>query len=90
MKIRSTKAEATLSKYIVSKFLPHLAQSRWPHERAIAKNLLHQLIVYATGAPITFGDRPIVDSILNQCEDSNYGVRSLIHSLIQSKIFLNK
>ena len=59
-------------------------------ERTIAKNLLHQLIVYATGAPITFGDRPIVDSILNQCEDSNYGVRSLIHSLIQSKIFLNK
>jgi len=59
-------------------------------ERAIAQNLLHQLIVYATGAPITFVDRPIVDSILNQCEDSNYGVRSLIHALIQSKLFLNK
>lgn len=59
-------------------------------ERAIAQNLLHQLIVYATGAPITFVDRPIVDSILNQCEDSNYGVRSLIHALTQSKLFLNK
>ena len=59
-------------------------------ERAIAQNLLHQLIVYATGAPVTFGDRPVVDSILNQCEDSNYGVRSLIHALIQSKIFVNK
>ena len=59
-------------------------------ERAIAQNLLHRLIVYATGAPITFGDRSIVESILDQCEDSNYGVRSLIHALIQSKLFLNK
>ena len=70
--------------------ISELKQLLLKDERAIAKNLLHQLIVYATGAPITFGDRPIVDSILNQCEDSNYGVRSLIHSLIQSKIFLNK
>ena len=59
-------------------------------ERAIAQNLLHRLIVYATGAPITFGDRSIVESILDQCEDTNYGVRSLIHALIQSKLFLNK
>ena len=70
--------------------ISELKQLLLKDERAIAKNLLHQLIVYATGAPITFGDRPIVDSILNKCEDSNYGVRSLIHSLIQSKIFLNK
>ena len=59
-------------------------------ERAIAQNLLHRLIVYATGAPITFGDRSIVESVLDQCEDTNYGVRSLIHALIQSKLFLNK
>ena len=59
-------------------------------ERAIAQNLLHRLIVYATGAPITFRDRSIVESILDQCKDSNYGVRSLIHALIQSKLFLNK
>ena len=42
MKKRSTKAEATLTKYIVSKFLPDLAQSRWPHERAIAKKLVQK------------------------------------------------
>jgi len=59
-------------------------------ERAIARNLLHRLIVYATGAPVTFSDRKIVDSILDQCKSNNYRVRSLIHSLIQSKIFLHK
>jgi len=40
MKKGSTKAENVLTKYIVSKFLPHLAQSRWPHERSIAKKLV--------------------------------------------------
>ncbi len=59
-------------------------------ERAIARNLVHQFVVYATGAPVAFGDRTAVEAILDQCEDNNYGVRSLIHSLIQSELFLHK
>lgn len=59
-------------------------------ERSIARNLVHQFVVYATGAPIAFGDRAAVETILDQCEDINYGVRSLIHALIQSELFLHK
>ena len=59
-------------------------------ERAIARNLLHQFIVYATGAPVSFGDRKTVEAILDQCADKDYGVRSLIHALVQSELFLNK
>ena len=59
-------------------------------ERAIARNLVHQFVVYATGAPVSFGDRATVEAILDQCADNDYGVRSLIHALIQSELFLHK
>jgi len=59
-------------------------------ERAIARNLVNRLVVYATGAPVTFGDRAVVEMILDQCAYNNYGVRSLIHGIIQSELFLHK
>lgn len=57
------------------------------NERAIARNLVHQLIVYATGAPVSFADRKEVELILEQTESTEYGVRSLIHAVIQSTLF---
>jgi hypothetical protein len=56
-------------------------------ERAIARNLVKQLIVYGTGAPVSFADRAAVEQILDQAAPSEYGVRSLIHALIQSTLF---
>src|SRR5262249_35245943 len=35
-------------------------------ERQIARNLVGQLIVFATGAPVRFGDRPKVEAILDR------------------------
>lgn len=59
-------------------------------ERAIARNLLQRLVVYATGAPVTFGDRAEVEGILDRNAGSGYGVRSLTHAVIQSDMFRNK
>jgi len=56
-------------------------------ERVIARNLVRQFIVYSTGAPISFADRIHVEKILDRCEPSQYGVRSLIHAVIQSELF---
>jgi hypothetical protein len=56
-------------------------------ERAVARNLVQRFVVYATGAPVSFGDRPEIENILNRCEKSHYGVRSLIHGVIQSELF---
>lgn len=56
-------------------------------DRRIARNLLHQLIVYATGAPVTFGDRREVEEILDRAMVDEYGVRTLIHELVQSDLF---
>jgi hypothetical protein len=59
-------------------------------EKQIARNLAKQLTVYATGAPVRFGDRPQLEQALQRASSSHYGVRSLILELVQSELFLNK
>jgi hypothetical protein len=56
----------------------------------IARNLARQLTVSATGAPVRFSDRPAVEKMLNEACDHQYGVRSLIHAVVQSELFRNK
>lgn len=58
--------------------------------RQLARNLLHQFTLYATGTPVWFSDRAEIDSVLDACESDGYRVRDLIHSLVQSRIFLGK
>lgn len=59
-------------------------------ERTIARNLVHRLLVYATGAPISFSDRAGVEAILDECAPNSYGVRSLIQAAVQSELFKRK
>ncbi len=59
-------------------------------ERQIARNLAGQLTVYATGAPVSFADRREVEAILDRASSSHFGVRSLVHELVQSDLFRNK
>jgi len=59
-------------------------------ERQLARNIIGQLTVYATGAPVGFADRPKVEAILDQAKEGHYGVRNLIHGLVSSELFLNK
>ncbi len=59
-------------------------------EEAIARNLTEQLLVYATGAPVGFADRDDVSAILEKSRPSEFGVRSIIHAIIQSSLFLRK
>jgi mono/diheme cytochrome c family protein len=59
-------------------------------ERQVARNLARQLIVYATGAPVRFGDRAKVEAILDRTAPRQFGVRSLVHEIVQSELFRNK
>jgi hypothetical protein len=59
-------------------------------EEAIARNLTEQLLVYATGARIRFADREEVAAILEKSRESQFGVRTLIHEIVQSPLFLHK
>lgn len=56
----------------------------------IARNFTHQLVTYSTGAAVTFGDRNDVEAILKRTRSGQYGVRSIIHALIDNPIFLRK
>jgi len=47
-------------------------------------------VVYATGAPIRFSDRAAIEQILEQTKGDHYGVRSLVHAIVESDLFRNK
>ena len=55
-----------------------------------ARSLTEKLIVYATGADIQFADREVVEGIVARLRGKNYGFRSLVHEVVQSRVFLNK
>jgi len=53
----------------------------------VARSLTAQLATYATAAPIGFIDRKRVEEILEKSRGSGYGVRSIVHGIIQSDLF---
>ena len=59
-------------------------------EKQVARNLARQLVVYATGAPVRFSDRAQIEQVLQRASSSHYGVRSLVHEIVQSELFSNK
>lgn len=59
-------------------------------ETMIARNLVQQLVVYSTGAPVRFTDRPQVDRLVEKTRADAFGTRSIIHSIVQSDLFRNK
>jgi hypothetical protein len=59
-------------------------------ESPVARNLVHQLVVFATGAPVRFSDRDEIEKILRATKSSQYGVRSIVHAIVQGELFRNK
>ncbi|MCH5373979.1 MAG: DUF1592 domain-containing protein, partial [Planctomycetes bacterium] len=58
--------------------------------RQLARNLLHQFAVCATGTPVRFSDRDEIESMLDASAPDGYRVGDLIHAVVQSRIFLGK
>ncbi|MCB1277275.1 MAG: DUF1592 domain-containing protein [Prosthecobacter sp.] len=58
------------------------------NSRQLARNLLHQFTVYATGTPVRYSDRREIESMLDACEKDGYRVRDLMLVLVESRIFL--
>jgi hypothetical protein len=59
-------------------------------ETRVARNLAEQLVIYATGAPVRFSDRTAIAAIMKRASPREYGVRSLVHEIVQSELFLHK
>lgn len=56
----------------------------------IARCVAEKLLTYATGAGITFADRPTVEAIVQQAAKKDYGLRTLVHAVVESPAFLAK
>ena len=56
-------------------------------EDRLARNLLRQWTVYATGAGNRFSDRDAVEAALSRTRTSSHGLRSLLHEVVQSEAF---
>jgi hypothetical protein len=59
-------------------------------EAPLARNLVRQLSVFATGAPVRFSDRDEIEAVLGRAKSGHYGVRALIEELVQSQLFQTK
>jgi hypothetical protein len=57
---------------------------------ALAFALASKLLVYATGATVQFADRTDVTAIVEQVREKDYGLRSLVHAVVESRPFLHK
>ena len=53
----------------------------------LLKNLARQLAVYSTGREVLFSDREQIDAIVTATEQNGGGIRTLIHQLVQSRLF---
>ncbi|MCB1279583.1 DUF1592 domain-containing protein [Prosthecobacter sp.] len=56
----------------------------------IARNLAEKLLTYATGAEPQFADREVVEQIVAIMKTKDYGLRTLVHEIVQSRPFKNK
>ncbi|MEQ2006696.1 MAG: DUF1592 domain-containing protein [Limisphaerales bacterium] len=55
--------------------------------RPLLLNLAQQLTIYSTGRPLAFSDRASLDDLVVRVEKQGGGIRTLIHELVQSRLF---
>jgi mono/diheme cytochrome c family protein len=56
----------------------------------LARNLTERLVTYSTGAAPQTGDQKEIEAIICTVRDRNYGLRTLVHEVVQSRLFLHK
>jgi hypothetical protein len=56
-------------------------------ETAMASALTRLLLTYSLGRQLGFSDRPEVEKIVGNVKAKNYGLRSIIHEVVQSDAF---
>lgn len=56
----------------------------------LARALAEKLLAYSTGAAPTPADRAEIQAIVDRVRDKQYGFRSLVHEIVQSRVFQSK
>lgn len=55
----------------------------------LARCLAEKLLIYSTGRGLRFSDRAVVERVLDYAKEKDYGLRTIVHEVVQSSIFLN-
>jgi hypothetical protein len=56
----------------------------------LARNLARKLITFATSVSSEASDELVIDHILERSKPSGYGIKSLLHEVVQSEVFNQK
>jgi hypothetical protein len=56
----------------------------------LARSLASKFVEYATGSTPTTVDQSEIETIVRNVRDQDYGLRSLVHEVVQSNLFLLK
>jgi mono/diheme cytochrome c family protein len=56
----------------------------------VARALCEKLLTYGTGGPTAPVDRPEIDGIVRAIKTKDYGFRTLVHEIVQSRLFQSK
>jgi mono/diheme cytochrome c family protein len=56
----------------------------------IALGLTKKLLTYATGSGIQWADNAEAEAIVKRVKSKEYGLKSIVHEVVQSKMFLHK
>jgi hypothetical protein len=56
----------------------------------LARALVQKLLTYATGADLEFADREVVDELIARLRPKDYRFRTLLHEVVQCRVFLCK
>jgi hypothetical protein len=67
----------------IREFKQHLLNEK----EQIARHFISQLVVFSTGGEIQFADREEVEAILERTRDAGFPVRTIIHEVVQSRLF---
>ena len=56
----------------------------------LARGVTRHLLTYATGQPAAPLDQSTIEAIVNGAAKDDYGLRSLVHGIVQSETFRSK
>ena len=62
-------------------------QALLANDPRLLKNLTEQFTVYATARPLAFSDRDEIAGIVQRTQKQGGGIRTLLHELVQSRLF---
>lgn len=56
---------------------------------SIAGGVAKKLLIYGCGRPVTWGEQSSVDAVVESARDHQFGLRSMIHAVVETDLFLH-